>query len=112
MPSYSSINYRQRSNGVVTAGGAERIRRFIKSREIDLKNVTKRIEEEEPQITSCDNAIYNLELAILDARKILEMHDENLSNLKTQRKRISDISSLLSWNKSRKKPQKRCARNL
>jgi len=48
---------------------------------------------------SCDNAIYNFELAIPDAKKILEMYDENLSTLKTQRKRITDISSLLSWNK-------------
>jgi len=64
----SFIDYSQRSNGVTTAAGERMIREFIESREIDLKHVTKRIEEEEAKIILCDNAIYNLEMAIPDGR--------------------------------------------
>jgi hypothetical protein len=62
-----------------------------------LKRVTREIGEEETQITSCDNAIYNLEMAIPDGRKILKAYDDILSNLKSLTERLSDISPLLSW---------------
>ena len=62
-----------------------------------MKHVAKRIEEEETKITSRGNAIYNLEMAIPDGRKIPKAHDENLSTFKTLRERISGISSLISW---------------
>jgi hypothetical protein len=97
MISFSSIDFRQRSNGATTATGQKRRRRFIESQEIDLKHNAKQIEEEEAQIMSCDNAIYNLELAIPDGRKLLKAYDDSLSTLNTLREQISDISSLLSW---------------
>jgi hypothetical protein len=93
----SFIDHRQRSNVVTTAAGEQRVREFIESREIDMKHVTKRIEEEEARIILCDNAIYNLELAILDGRKILEAHNKKISTLRNLKEQISDIPSLLSW---------------
>ena len=97
MISYSFIDYRQRSNLATTAAGERRIRKFIESKESELKHLKNQIEKEEAQIISCDNAIYNLELAIPDGTKLLKAHDQNLSILKTLRERISDIPSLLSW---------------
>jgi hypothetical protein len=97
MISDSLIDCRQRSNGATTPAGEKRIRRFIESREIELKNVAKQIEDEEAQRTTCDNAIYNIELAILNAKKLLKAHEKNLSPFKTLRDRMIDVFSSLSW---------------
>jgi hypothetical protein len=61
-----------------------------------MKNATKRVEEEEVRIIFHDNAIYNLELAIRDRRRILEAHDKKDFNPnECERVNIRYISSLL-----------------
>lgn len=90
----NDIHLRQRSNGMTTTAGQERIKQFIATRKKALAEIRSKIEGEAAQITKCDHAILNLERTIPEGRKILQAHEENLTALGGIQQRMNNSPKL------------------
>ncbi|CAG8621672.1 1078_t:CDS:2, partial [Acaulospora colombiana] len=72
-------NRRSRSNSAATEAEVERLHHFIKAREMELDFVMKELIEEKNRLETCAKAIYNLELAIPEAKQLLKTHEDSLA---------------------------------
>lgn len=81
-------------NAITTEAGEGRIRQFLEHRRKELTFIEAQITGEEARITTCNNAISNLEQLIPMARNVLDAHEENLKALRSLKNRTNDILNL------------------
>jgi hypothetical protein len=71
----------------------KRLHRFIKALEAELHTLLMRLSEEAEQLEICNSAIFNLELAIAEGRRLIKANEDNLSSFIAIRSR-SDIKPI------------------
>jgi hypothetical protein len=82
---------RQGFNNSLTEKGTERLREFIKTRETELKTIQKELLDETKRMQTCDNAIFNLEATIPEAKQILKANEDSLTSLLNIRSRLNSV---------------------
>jgi hypothetical protein len=85
------LEYRLGYNDSLTEIGTKRLHRYMKAREAELHAISTEIHDEENQLEMCNNAIFNLELAIPEGKQIIKATEHNLTSFLDIQSRLSDI---------------------
>jgi hypothetical protein len=83
--------YRLGYNDSLTEIRIKTLRRFVKAQEAELHAISTEIHDEENQLEMCNNAIFNLELAIPEGKQIIKATEDNLTSFIDIQSRLSEI---------------------
>jgi hypothetical protein len=93
--SLNNVIFRQGDNSLPTELRSRAVHRFIKAREREVQDILTRISDEKDQLEICNNAVFNLELALFEGKKIIKTNEDTLASLITIQSRLGEINSMM-----------------